>query len=76
MKKKHINIQIDSINLLNNNQFLAFLEFEAEYSAVVRGGSLSSFLGNQERKRLVSDINLLSTREKLNLINSGFIGKN
>lgn len=76
MKNNNINIQIPSINLLNNAHFLTFLEIEAEYNSVIKGGSISSFISQEERKRLVTEINFLNRREKRNLIFQGFIGSN
>lgn len=63
-------------NLLHNNDFIEALHFEAGYAANVRGGSLSPWLDNEKKKRLISDVNLLNERERKDLAKLFYIGKN
>ena len=55
-------------NLLLKAEFKAALLFEAKYASVVKGGYLPSHLSRQQESRLVSDINLLNSEERNQII--------
>jgi hypothetical protein len=74
--EKNLNTQASNINLLGNKEFRSYLQFESEYSAVVKGGHFPYYYNEQKAERLVSDVNLLTSLEQAELINQYLTGKN
>lgn len=74
--KKNLNIETKNINLLNDKDFKALLEFEAGYAGVVKGGHFPYYFTENKIERLVSDINILSAKEQKELAGNLFISKN
>jgi hypothetical protein len=74
--EKNLNTQSSNINLLGNKEFRSYLQFETEYSAVVKGGHFPYHYNQQKVERLVNDVNLLASSEQAELINQYFTGKN
>jgi hypothetical protein len=63
-------------NLLNDINFIDTIKFEAEYAQKVKGGHLPYYIGAEKATRLVSQINILSQNEKLQLVKSVFVSRN
>jgi hypothetical protein len=74
--KKNINIKAESQNLLNNAEFKDLLNFESEYANAVKGGHFPNYYGEEKQRRLVNEVNLLSSQEQTDLVYNFFIGKN
>lgn len=76
MENKNINIGSLNTNLLKDKDFKATLKFESEYAGIIKGGHLPAYYSKDQQKRLVSDINLFSSLEKVELVQSLFTSKN
>lgn len=63
-------------NLLESDQFVNLLQFEAAYANSVKGGHLPEYLSVEKRKRIVNPVNILNSSESIELIQHLFIGKN
>ena len=66
----------NKINLIHSKEFISVLQFEANYGLAYKGGSLPIEFNDIKTKRLVSNINLLTTNEKENLIYSIYNSNN
>ncbi|MBI2721021.1 MAG: hypothetical protein HYX39_02485 [Bacteroidetes bacterium] len=76
MENKNINIGSLNINLLKDKDFIASLKFETEFAGIVKGGHLPAYYSKDQQKRLVSKINLFSSLEKVEFVQSLFTSKN
>ena len=74
--EKNLNTEITNINLLESKEYKTFLQFEAEYSGIVRGGHSPYYLKQEKVQRIANDVNILSSSELQDLINYYFTGKN
>jgi len=73
---KNNNTKITTKNLLNDNNFIDIIKFEADYAQKVKGGHLPYYINIEKIARLVNPINFLSGSEKQNLVKSNYISKN
>jgi len=73
---KNLNIETNNTNLLNDKEFKAQLEFEASYASVVKGGHFPYYFTENKIERVVSDINILSSKEQKELSFNLFTSKN
>jgi hypothetical protein len=62
------NIKITTQNLIGDINHKGFLELQSAYGIAQRGGSIISNYSNDHAKRLVSDVNLLSSKERKKII--------
>jgi hypothetical protein len=76
MENKNPNAQSLNKNLLDDFEFKALIKFETEYAAIIKGGHLPTYYTSRKQNRLVSDVNLLSTLEKVQLVKGIFTSKN
>jgi hypothetical protein len=76
MKNNNINLNINTINLLYNRDFLSALKFESEYGAIVKGGHLPYFYSKEKKNRLVNSVNLLLPEEQKEIVSNQFISEN
>jgi len=74
--KNNLNIKSKNKNLLFNDNFKSTLQFEVDYAAIVKGGHFPSYFQIEKKQRLVSQVNLLSSEEKKELVFNLFISKN
>ena len=74
-KPKYIDV-LNSINLLGNEEHINFLAVQAEFGIEQRGGAFPSNIIPSHLNRLASDVNLLTSLEKKQLIFSGTIFNN
>lgn len=65
-----------SDNLIGNEQYRYFINLQAAYGIAQRGGVKYPLLNTAHQKRLVSDVNLLSSNERRQLIFSEVIFSN
>jgi hypothetical protein len=65
MNKIKINTKL---NLLNNKAHIQFIELQAAYGFAQRGESKLPTFSGDHSKRIVNDVNLLSTKEVKQLI--------
>lgn len=76
MENKNINTNISKTNLLTDTEFKSFIKFESEYAGIIKGGHLPAYFTNEKQTRLVSDVNLLSSVEQVELVRGLFTSKN
>ena len=63
------NIKIDTkTNLIGNQNHKQFLKLQSTYGIAQRGGAIIPTFSVNHSKRIVSDVNLLSTKEVKQLI--------
>lgn len=74
--EKNINLKSEYTNLLNTKEFQSRLKFEAEYATLIKGGHSPKYYGKEKTKRLVNEVNILSSKEKQELVYNLFISKN
>ena len=74
--EKKINIKSKNINLLNDKEYKSILQFEADYAGIVKGGHNPYYFTKEKQTRLVSEINLLSSKEQKEIVYNIFISKN
>lgn len=55
-------------NLLGENDYRTYLELQAEYGFSQRGGLQFPYASEKHSKRLVSDLNILTSKENRQLI--------
>ncbi len=65
-----------SINLIGEKDFRTYLQLQAEYGFSQRGGVQFPFAGHKHAKRLISDVNILTSKENKQLIFSESIFNN
>lgn len=74
---KHTNSKINlTTNLLGNTNHRNFLQIQASYGLAQRGGVQYPYINSTHASRLVSDINLLTSKETKQLIFSEIIFSN
>ncbi|MBA3664910.1 MAG: hypothetical protein H0W61_11980 [Bacteroidetes bacterium] len=76
MENKNINTDALKVNLLNDTEFKSIIKFESEYAGIIKGGHLPTYYSKYQQSRLVSDVNLLTPLEKVQLAHSIFTSKN
>ena len=69
---KNLNIKSKNTNLLNSRDFLAQLRFEVNYASTAKGGHFPYYFPAQKQKRLVNEVNILTSHE-LQLIASNLL---
>lgn len=72
---KHINTAT-SKNLIGESRHRNFLKLQANYGFSQRGGVQFPYASNEHSKRLISDVNILTSRENKHLIFSESIFSN
>lgn len=71
---KYTNSKIDiTTNLLGNNNHRNFLQIQTSYGLAQRGGVQYPYINSTHATRLVSDVNLLTSKEIKQLIFSEII---
>lgn len=66
---KHIDTKITTeTNLIGENNYRQYLQQQADYGFSQRGGVWYPFASNQHNKRLISDVNVLTSKEHKQLI--------
>lgn len=73
---QNLKTEINNKNLLNDEDFKTFLQFECEYASVLRGGTYPAFSPSVKVERLVQDFNLLTPGELEETIYQFFISSN
>jgi hypothetical protein len=75
---KHNNSKniIDADNIIGDYYHKKFLEFQAKTGFKITGGSAVTNSSEQVKKRLVTDINLLNSKERKSLLESGNLFNN
>jgi hypothetical protein len=75
---KHNNSKniIDAGNIIGDYYHKKFLEFQAKTGFKIAGGSAVTNSSEQVKKRLVTDINLLNSKERKSLLESGNLFNN
>jgi hypothetical protein len=68
--------EINNKNLLKDQDFKTFLQFESEYASALRGGASASFSTPEKAQRLIKDVNILTPRELEETIYQFFISSN
>lgn len=74
MKKQSIITQNN--NLLNDSAYKAKLVLETTYATALKGGHTPFYLQPEQKNRLVSEVNLLSSFETQDLVYAIFTSKN
>ncbi len=74
--KKNSNIKSQTKNLLNSRAFLFDLKFEAKYASTAKGGHFPVYFSDEKQNRLVTDVNLLSSKEQKEIAYNLLISKN
>jgi hypothetical protein len=74
--KKNLNIKSKNTNLLNSRDFLSHLNFEVNYATIVKGGHAPYYFKEEKQKRLVSQVNILTSKEQQEIAFNLFINKN
>jgi len=67
---------IESVNLIGEEQHRKFISLQAAYGFAQRGGVKFPFPGELHSKRLISNVNILSPKENIQLIFSESIFSN
>jgi len=75
-KYQYTNTQSPSLNLIGEHHHKQFINLQAAYGFAQRGGVKFPFSNEKHVKRLVSEVNLLSSQEKRQLIFSENIFSN
>lgn len=70
------NIKTYQKDLLGNENYKELLNIEAAYAAAVKGGHSPYYFEEEKQQRLVSNVNLLSSKERTDIVFTYFIGKN
>ena len=68
--------QIENVNLIGEEQHRKFINLQAAYGFAQRGGVKFPFPGEQHSKRLISNVNILSSNENIQLVFSESIFSN
>lgn len=63
-------------NLLINKGFISKILLEAELASALKGGHSPFYQSKIQNERTVSKVNLLNSKEKLDVATSYFIGEN
>lgn len=74
--KQTKSINTTTTNLIGNEQYRYFINLQAAYGIAQRGGVKHPLLNKAHQKRLVSDVNILSSLENRQLIFSEIIFSN
>ncbi len=74
--KRNSSIDTQNKNLLNSRDFLSQLKFEADYATIVKGGYYPYYFPEEKQTRLVSDVNLLTSKEQKEIACNLLTGKN
>ncbi|HEY1038495.1 MAG TPA: hypothetical protein VGF30_03775 [Bacteroidia bacterium] len=73
---KNVQTQFANINLLNDEIFKSFLSVQTQYGLAQRGGTRLFGQSDKQTVRLVSDVNLLQSKEIAAIVFENFIGNN
>lgn len=76
MENKNINTGLSKANLLQDSDFKSLIKFESEYAGIIKGGHLPAYYPKEAQKRLINPVNLLTSLEQVQLVQTIFISKN
>ncbi len=63
-------------NLLNDQQFQLYVQFQSNYAIGIKGGHVPAYFSAKQKTRLVTDINFLMKQELQQVVSDVYISKN
>ncbi len=76
MENKKINTDTSKGNLFRDPEFKSLIKFESEYAGIIKGGHLPLYYSETHRARVVTNVNLLTSLEQVELVQTIFTSKN